>query len=91
MKKLLAILILLTIGCATQLDVEQWEEKEPDPPGLSTNEVTVKHTRITQSWWLGIFAIAPSDVIYKDGDIEYEAKAVDLPTVDIGTLFRRDD
>lgn len=86
-KTLLTISTALTLstilsGCATRFDTRTWVSDDPSDP--------VKHTRVTHSWWMGLPAIAPMDATFKDGDFVIETKAVNLPTVDIGTLFERD-
>jgi len=69
-------------GSATRFDTSTWVAAEEGEP--------IKHTRVTHSWWMGLPAIAPMDASFTDGEFQVETKAVNLPTIDIGTLFERD-
>jgi len=82
--RMLAIMVFAAIsaGCATRLDIKTWDGVDKGDP--------VKHTRVTHSMAYGIPALFPMDSSFSDGDFKVETKSVNVPNIDVGTLFEKD-
>ena len=76
------IVAVLVAGCATRFDIKTWDGVEKGDP--------VKHTRVTHSMAWGIPAMFPMDASVSDGDFKVETKSVNVPNIDVGTLFEKD-
>lgn len=86
------IIVLLCVlgitGCSTGFETTTWKN-----PGATPDEPVAK-TRVhhyMNVFGLQIPSLIPMDAVFSDGSFVVETKAINLPTVDIGTLFKNDD